>query len=83
MLEFYGSESTKLAQHGLMREANETYLFHGTRVRCLLACQCVSLRNELSALLQQQSRLLAVESVMCSPSAIFSTHSRAFLHFLV
>ena len=33
LIEFYGRDDAKLATHGLVQEANETYLFHGTKVQ--------------------------------------------------
>merc|ERR1712187_522033 len=30
-IEFYGSDKEELCKHGLVQEANEVYLFHGTK----------------------------------------------------
>ena len=34
MVNFYGDDTGELNKHELMHEANETYLFHGTKVCC-------------------------------------------------
>ena len=33
IIEFYASDEDKLAKHGLLQDANESYLFHGTKVQ--------------------------------------------------
>ena len=82
ILEFYGSESSKLAQHGLMQEANETYLFHGTRVRCLSASQYIPNKSIVDSV-DRASSPVGVEFVVCSLSSIFCTSSHVFHRSLV
>ena len=44
MLKFYGNDTERLGRHGLMREANETYLFHGTKVCGVLFRETVDIK---------------------------------------